>query len=573
MLFDSLMVRAVVSHLRDRACGSRVMRVFQTSRVQTIIELSVQSPPGQLVLSSSSEFGRIHLDDGWEPDPTVHYPVGAVLQRWLRSAVLVDVNQRQFDRAVRLEFGNARGLGPQARCYVVLETMGRHSNLIVLDEDAFILEAARHVTADVNRYRQILPGLEYVPPPSFDKLDPSELSSDQIISAASESDGTVSDWFRTTFQGASDVFRGEVLARCDISPRSQVGDLQAADLERLHVVLDDLLNSADGTEAWTYTCSDGAFAYPVRLQSLPDCRTERSSDMSAAVAVIARAEMAKAEIEQERRQLLQAAERTLGIVDKRIAERKDVQQRSEDADSIRRIGEAILASLREIRAGATTVSLDDPYKPGRKLEVMLDPRLTAQTNAQKYFARYKKLTSVRSRITALLRAALRERHYLEGLLDQIEQADDLGDLRLLEEEMAGQGYLRKRRKRGPAQQARVEVQSAEVLGYAILWGKSGLQNDKLLRAAGPDDIWLHTRKTPGGHVLIRSQGRPDEVPEAVLVAAARHAAWLSKRRADTRVAVDYAPARHVRRLKGTPPGYVHYTNHKTVMVQPESIEA
>ncbi len=572
MLFDSLMLRAVVSQLRDSACGARVVRVFQTSRMQAIVELSGDTPPGQLVLSCCPQFGRIHLDDGWEPDPAVNYPVGAVLRRWLRSAVLVDVAQRQFDRVVRLQFANARGLGPQARCYVILEIMGRHSNLIVLDEDNTILETAKHIPADLNRYRQILPGLDYVPPPDFDKHHPGDLIPEQLSTTVTDSQATVSAWFRATLQGASDVFRDEALARADIPATQQANQLQSADFQRLHAALAELLEASDSArQAWTYACPDADFAYPVKLQSRADCRAEAVSDISAAVAAIVSHQMAGAGLEEQRKRLLQAAQRAMDRVHKRIAERRESQQQAKDADSVRKLGEAILASLRHIPTGATEASLPDPYEPGRSLNVALNPEMTPQANAQKYFARYKKLASLQGRIGSFLRAARRERHYLEGLLDQIQQVADIAELEALEHEMAQQGYLKKQQtKRAPAP-AQIEVRSATLMGYTILWGKSGLQNDKLLRLARADDIWLHTRKTPGGHVLIRTHNRPEQVPQEVLLAAAQHAAWLSKRRLDSAVAVDYALAKYVRRLKGTPPGYVHYTDHKTLHVAPAGI--
>ncbi len=569
MLFDSLMLRAVVNHLRDSASGARVLRVFQTSRMQAIVELSADTPPGQLVLSCCPQFGRIHLDDGWEPGPAVNYPVGAVLQRWLRSAVLVDVAQREFDRVVRLEFANARGLGPQARCYVILEIMGRHSNLIVLDEDNAILETAKHIPANLNRYRQILPGLDYVPPPDFDKHHPGDLTAEQLLATVTHPQATVSAWFRATLQGASDVFRDEALARADIPATKQVNQLQSADFQRLHAALAELLEASDSArQAWTYACPDGNFAYPVKLQSCADCRAEPVSDINAAVAAIVSDQMTSAGLEDQRKRLLQAAQRPMDRVHKRIAERREAQQQAKDADTVRKLGETILASLHQIPAGATEASLPDPYEPGSTVNITLDPEMTPQANAQKYFARYKKLASLQGRIGSFLRAARRERHYLDGLLDQIQQAADIGELEALEHEMAQQGYLKKQRTRRAPTPTQIEVHSATLMGYTILWGKSGLQNDKLLHLARAEDIWLHTRKTPGGHVLIRTHNQPEQVPEDVLLAAAQHAASLSKRRLDSAVAVDYALAKYVRRLKGTPPGYVHYTNQKTLHVAP-----
>jgi len=568
MLFDSLMLRSIVHQVQRTASGSRVMRVFQTSRVQLVIELSLAVPPGQLVLSCCPQFGRIHLDEGLEPDPTVNYPIGAVARRWLRSAVLVDISQRQFDRAVRIEFANARALGPQSRCFLILEVMGRYANLIILDEEGIILEAVRHVGADINRYRQIEPGLEYVPPPGFDKLHPGEATAEILAGTVADGDTVVGEWFRAVLQGASDLFRDEALTRAGIASAQRSGALDAADFSSLSSALTEMLSETDSGTAYTYTCPDGDFAYPIRLQSHPDCRAERSQDISAAVAAIASSAMTHTQLHDIRRRLNQAATRAMTIVEKRITERRKGKNKSENADDVRKLGEAILASLHEIPRGATEVTLPDPYALDTMLSIALDPVLSPQANARKYFARYKKLASLREQMPRLLRAARRERYYIEGLLDQIEQASSMAELHAVQDEMAQQGYVKQKGPKRRVAMAKPQLKSATAGGYTIIWGKSGMQNDELLRAARPDDIWLHTRKTPGGHVMIRVNNKSEHVPEEVLLAAAGQAAWLSKRRNDSSVPVDYTQARYVRRLKGTPPGYVHYTKQKTVFVQP-----
>ncbi len=572
MLFDSLLMHAVTHNLAEHSRGLRVLRVFQTSRFEIVIDLAHKTPPGQLVLSCCPQFGRIHLDEGHEPDPTVSYPTGSVLRRWLKSAVLVNIEQRQFDRAVRLEFANARGLGPQAHCFIVLEVMGNHSNLIVLDEDKVILEAVKHIGADRNRIRQIEPGLDYVPPPSFGRLRPDALSVQELFASATDPQTSATKWFRATVQGASDQFRDEALARADIAGDARVGDLASPDFEHLVTALQEMLTeSRQG--AWSYACPDKDFAYPIMLQSCPDCRPEAATTIHQAVARMANQQIEANQSGELRRRLLQATARARNVVAKRVAERDDMQHRAEDADELRINGEAILTALHTIPRGSSHVTLANPYDYGNTLEVHLSPKLSAQANAQAYFKRYKKLISVKERVTRLLRDAKRERHYLDGLEVQIEQAEGLTELDELREELAQQGYLKRGQERKQRLSGHAKIKSATVSGHVIMWGKSGLQNDELLRKAGPDDMWFHTRNTPGGHVLIRHQGAPELIPDEAILAAAQHAASLSKRRNDTRVPVDHTQARYVRRLKGTPPGYVHYTHQKTLNVRPVELRA
>jgi len=538
-----------------------------------VIELRASEPPGQLVLSACPTFGRIHLDEEWEPNPTVNFPFGAVLQRWLRSAVVVDVEQRGFDRAVRISFANARALGPQSRCVLVLETMGRLSNALLTDADNNILEAVTHVTRDRNRYRQILPGEQYVPPPTFGRHHPSALSPEEIAATVLDADAPVSTWLRETFQGMSDVFRAEALCRAGVDPDVRSGELRGQSFDALHSAFADLLAEAEASRGWLYACDRECFAYPVRLQSRPECTAQAQADIHGAIARVAASGMDGTEIDQLRRRLQDAVNRASATVGKRIAEREEYVQRARDAGTVRRTAEALLTYGHLVPKGASLAEVPDPHDHGATLHIALDPALPPQANAQRYFARYRKLSETERRVTLFLTAARVEMEYLDGLAVQIERSSETEDLRLIEEELLAGGYLRRRDRREKTREPTAQLPQASVEGYTVLWGKSGLQNDRLLRAAGPDDIWLHAQRTPGGHVLIRSQGADGTVPDNVLMAAAQHAASLSKRYRDARVAVDYTQARHVRRIKGTPPGYVHYTQQRTLNVAPTPLRS
>lgn len=574
MLFDSLMLRAVCAQLSDTIVGSSVQRVFQTGRLEFVLEFSGRGERRQLAINCTTDFGRMHLAEDFEPDPTVNFPAGAVLQRYLYHSVLADVQQREFDRVVRLEFANARGMGPNARCFVIAEIMGRHSNLIITDNASEIIEAAKHVPAAVNRYRQIQPGLQYVPPPDFDKLDPQAVDVSTLAASASEDSSYTRNWFRSTLQGASDIFRDEALARAEIDPQRPADELDDGDLTGLVEALSGLITDASGGRGWIYECPETRFAYPVSLQCRPDCRSESAADISAAIDRVAREQISSIELQQIRNRLQQTAGDAYELAGKRVRERREALKRGQDAEKLRIMGETLLANLHEVPAHADSVTLPNIYDPDETLTIELDPEVSPQDNAQKYFKRYKKLSGLGERIKPRLAAAKVEQHYLSGLLGQIEQAETVQDLRSIEQEMQQEGHLKKPGEKKEAADEGVTVHSAPLEGNrTLLWGKSGLQNDELLRRANPEDIWLHVKDAPGGHVLIRTDGRPDDVPEEQLRRAAAHAAWLSKQRADTATEVDYTTAKHVRRLKGTPPGYVHYTHQKTLRVQPRPISA
>jgi predicted ribosome quality control (RQC) complex YloA/Tae2 family protein len=205
------------------------------------------------------------------------------------------------------------------------------------------------------------------------------------------------------------------------------------------------------------------------------------------------------------------------------------------------------------------------------VELRLDPNYSAQQNARDAFHRYRRARRIQEQVPPLLEEARREREYLEGVLDDLERAESLEDLRQVEEELLARGHIGRQagQKRRPAPRSEVKLSRLPVAdGPAILYGKTGTQNDELVRLADGDDLWFHVKDAPGGHVLIRTGGRPEAVPPETLEAAAALAAALSRRRTESRVEVNYALAKHVRKPRGAPPGFVTYTDFKTLSVRP-----
>lgn len=571
MTFDSLMLRRIAAEI-DELRGTHVVRVFPTARLEFVLEMRARVALPQIVLNVSAELGRAHRDDDLEPVLGVDTPLADVLRRHLRGATLLSARQEQFDRVLIVEFGNAEGLGPASRRTLIAEIMGRHSNLLLLDERDYILECARHVTARVNRVRQLLPGEAYVPVPDFGKLDPMGATPEQLAERLPDEPQPLTAWLREVLQGGSDVMLAVLLDRLRLPEHATTQD---AAPERLLSVFQALMAEAERPGGATIARVGQPFdelrvatrakvAYPVPL---PEGWTvlEEHESLSAACRAVHAETASAAAIGQLRQRLTGALQAALEKVRRREHERQAALDKAARADEWRRRGELLMANVWAIETGQEEFVGED-WETGEPVAIPLDPRLSPQQNAGAQFERYKKLQRVRRRVPPLLREAQGERLELEDLLDQVEEGG-LRELRLLEEEMSARGLLKSARRRRP--EVKADYRRAETPeGYALIYGRSALENAAVLKAARPDDLWFHVQGAPGGHVVVRTDNKPEAVPPSAIQEAARLAARQSRRRRDTAVEVDYTPVKHLQRMRNAPPGHVIYREFKTVIVKP-----
>ncbi len=374
MLFDSTMLCRVTTDLERQAVGARIQRVFMVNKTTVVLELARRLARPQIVLACDAEYGRVHFTDGMTPDPGEHSPFGDVLRRYLRGATMTSVCQPNFDRILRIEFVNVQGMGPESRCCLVAEIMGKRANLLLLDSDETILECAKHVPAAVNRYRQSLPGLQYIPPPGGDKLSPAEASGEALTKIA-QGDTRLDKWLRGNVMGGSAVFITEVCARAGFNgehPLDQLPDNWPAILaEALQSIAEQAEKPGPGH---IYRGPHELFAYPLVLQSVTDLQEEECDDISAALE-LTHHQLSQRQQLQQHSQRLQSVVRTVyDKANRRVREREKALQEAEVGEVFRRYGELILANLHSIQPGASEITVTDYSAEGMpQVTIALDP--------------------------------------------------------------------------------------------------------------------------------------------------------------------------------------------------------
>ena len=610
--FDSLTLRGVVAELRALLVGGQIQDIRQPAAGDITLSIRSQNRTYVLLLSCDAQFARAHLTTRKRSNPVPPPNFCMVLRKYLEDLRIRDVRQVGFDRILQIEVG---GVPPgqnaadgdeteeEAPTYTLTaELMGKHSNLILLNGAGVILDAAKRISKRINRVRETLPGLPYAPPPTqTDRVDPFDADAVPFLvkEIGANLDISGKDFAETLlslYAGISPFLAREMAARFtalqtrqdagDTPPALDMMDAQSSQTaqRKLRAMLEEVWDEAlRGTQtegdAKAYLIRDAqgqmGGAYPLRLLQFPDLKQEPVESLNAALDDTfgyqiehARTSAIESELRGLVAQEIKRTERQRQSVARTLAE-------AERSEQYKQTGELLLANLWRIQPHSKEVTVQDYYDPAFPDRVVeLDAKLTPQENADSYFRRYRKARDAEER-------ALEESVRLDDRADELrvalnalDHAQTEDELRALRTDLQTRGVLR------PPSSSERERNGAEPefaghkirryttpQGYEILVGENATSNDYLtLRVASPNDWWLHVRAAVSSHVVVRSHGKPYEVPRSVLERAAELCARHSQQKHSSLVSVDYTLKKHVRKPRGSAPGAADYQQEHTLDV-------
>jgi len=559
MSIDGIVIRSLVHEL-DAACTTgRIVKIHQPTPFDLVLTVRARGGTRRLLLSANPSAPRLHLTEQSFANPTEPPMFCMLLRKHLEGGVIQAISQVALERIVHLDVLTRDELGDPAIRRLVVEIMGRHSNIILIDPaTGTILDGIRHVTPAISQYRVVLPGRPYVAPPAQDKLNPLEVSRDAFFAALDFNAGKLDQQLVNRFLGIGPLLAREIVHRAGLPTREALWEAfsRLMDDVRAHRYRPMRVRTETGKDAFAavpLSCVAGeAITYDSISRLLDDVFRERTEREAIRQRLGDLARVVKNEIKkgERKRQLL-----------------LDALAEARDAERFRLFGELLTAHLHQIPRGASEIQLPNYYEDGLPMvTIPLDPAKSAAENAQAYFKKYNKAKGAAEAAAAQLAQTEAELRYLETVAQQLEDAT-LAEAEEIREELIEQGYLKPdkgvRRKSQPIASRPAMFRSTE--GYTILVGKNNRQNERLRRQAAPSDTWLHAKDIPGAHVIIRGTG----YGEATLLEAAVLAAYFSKARHSSRVPVDYTEVRHVRKPSGAKPGFVIYERQKTLYVTPD----
>lgn len=592
-MFDVLTIAAVTDELSDHVVDGRIQKVIQLDNLSYGLEIFNHGKRRMLVARASSQTPGLYLSDTrLTADPDQVSPLLLLLRKYARGGFVIGIEQPPLERIVRLSI--AKRFFPDNRAdddedldnesaelvytHLVVELMGRHSNVILVDDDDKIMDSAKRVTREMSRVRPVLPHHTYENPPPQMRRDPRTLDPESAAELVAEGEGkvAVTQHLVRSVNGFSPQMSHEAVFRAfgdtDLKIRDIAADGQAADKLATGVrSVIDSMNQSDW-EPSVYV-DDGvvrAFA-PIQLQYMGEYERESYSTISGAIerALEAGGVQRPVRHAQRRETLVADIQNAVERADARVRSLTEQLERADQGDELRVKGELIYAYLWKISPGDEELDADGTI-------VKLDPDLSASDNAQRYFDRYHRLKQASENLPKLLKRARAELDYAQQLRTQAEQADGIEQIEQLRREFQAHENARAAdaadgKKKGARQPKPKNPDSYRTERSDIIYvGRSGPQNERVVfDMAGGSDTWLHARGLPGSHVVVHWAGQPDE---EILEQAASIAAWYSSGRTSTTVEVDATECRFVRKIKGAGPGMVTYRHEQTLNVRPRSPE-
>ena len=551
MAFDGIITNAMVKELQDTIYLGKIEKVYQPESDELVFHIHTKNGNVKLYASVNSSHSCIHFITENMPNPAVPLGFCMLLRKHLQGGRIVDIRQKDSERIIEISLETLNELGFTVSKKLIFEIMGKHSNIILVDMNTGkIIDSIKHISIDVNRVRQVLPGKIYEYPPAQDKISFKEITEDELNS----------------LEPNHKVILSKVGG---ISPAIAI---EMAASQNRYAFLKTVKDSIENGSFIPHVYSDSkGVPQEFHIASLSEYEgaAERTdfSTLSECLAYYFTHKQSSNRVKQKAHDLVKSVSaqvNKLYLKKQRLLE--DIQ-RAENSEDLRLYGELLTANIHLIHPGDKSVEVIN-YYDGNPVTIPLNEKFTPSKNAQQYFKRYGKSKTALKEKQVQLDETSEEIAYLESVLTYLNHTEEMEEIEVLRTELEDTGYVRKRKvKMKPKKYKPHPHHYMSSDGFEILVGRNNKENDILTtKTAGKSDIWLHTKDIPGSHVIILSEGK--EISDTAILEAAAIAAYHSKGRDSENVPVDYVQAKYVKKPAGAKPGMVIFTNNMTTWINP-----
>ncbi|GAA0354070.1 fibronectin-binding protein EfbA [Alkalibacterium iburiense] len=552
MSFDGLFVNALTQELNENVLGGRISKIQQPYENELIIRIRANRKNFSLLLSAHPQYARVQLTDIPFENPAHPPHFCMVMRKHLDGAIIESIEQKENDRLLIFSFRSRNELGDTEYLSLIVEVMGRHSNILLVHKDENrILDVIRHVPPSQNTYRTLLPGAPYVEAPSQDKENPFEYSGDFPIESMDTKEKV--KWVQQTFQGFGRDSAQELVYRFEKSEDSAkaVFDAFIQSFQLSH--LEPTLTRKETKEFFTpllYHHLEGEKETFASLSELMDRYFYDKAERD--------------RVNQQSHDLSQLLKSLYQKNKNKLAKLRKEMDNTKQADDYRIKGEVLTAYLHEVNKGDEVITLPNFYEEEETLTIELDPQKSPADNAQHYFSRYQKMKNAKVHLKKQIAFTKQEMDYFDTLLTQLSIAS-ISDIEEIREELREGNYIKKRGSKKKKQKKAKPEAFKSSDGASILVGKNNTQNDELtMKRARKSHWWAHTKDIPGSHVIIEEEHPSEQTIEEACILAA----YYSKYRLSSSVPVDVVQVKNIRKPNGAKPGYVIYEGQTTYYVTP-----
>lgn len=577
MALDGVFLRHLKKEIETAALGARVDKIYQPSRYELVLSMRGHDGTKKLLMSARTSSARINFTRYVPENPKEPPMLCMLLRKRLTGARLFAVRQPDLERLLCLDFSAVNELGDHIVLTLVVEVMGRYSNVIFVGGDGKIIDSLRRVDASMSSERLILPGVTYQLPPPQNKLCMLTVCTENIIDRVCSMPGStsLSKALLFSLQGVSPVVCHEIEQRVSRGTGLKIAEMTDDYKSRLTFFLGRLADTAKNISGQPYMAV-GKDKKPIDFSFIPMEQYGTAAAVSGKKTFSELLDDFYGERDRIERMRVRSSDlmRVLTTASARLSRKINIQQveleRCSKRDELRICGDVLSANLYRLKRGQTSVELQNFYEePPKTVKIDLDPSCTPSQNAQKYYKAYRKAKTAEEMLNVQINTAKRELEYLGTVFDELSRASNEQDISDIRSELSEQGYIRVPRgakKRKSTSHGAMQFRSSD--GFRIFVGRNNHENDFLtLKQAKKTDLWFHTKNIPGSHVVLFLDGR--QPTKTAVSEAAMLAACYSRGRASSNVAVDYTEIRHVSKPQGAKPGMVIYVKNRTIFAAPD----
>lgn len=557
MSFDGIFTHLIVQELTETLINGRVNKIHQPYDNEIILVIRANGSTHKLLLSAHPTYARVQLTQMTYQNPDTPPNFVMMLRKYLEGAILSSIQQVANDRVIHLIFHKRNELGDLENIVLVVELMGRHSTILLLNQQTGkILDAIKHIGSSQNTYRLLLPGATYLAPPPQQSVNPYTLTDLEAFDMLSTMQEVSANSLQLAFQGLGKDSANELAYRLNKTTNA-----------RLQVWQDFKNDIQLPSKGFIYLIGKKEYFTPFNYQSLQEKAdaVQSFTHLSELLDVFYHDKAERDRVKQQGSELIKKIENDLKRNESKLKKRERTLVESESAEELRQKGELLTTYQAQIERGLHAIELPNYYKENQLQKIALNPALSAVQNAQRYFQKYQKLRNAVKLIGTQIAETKQEILYLQSVLAQLEIAHP-SEIQGIREELITGGYIKQSKKKLQKRTTKSKPTTFFSTDHTeILVGKNNLENDQLtMKTAKKTDYWLHTKNIPGSHVIVRSANPSEET----LLEAAELAAYYSKYRHSAQVPVDCVQVKYIRKPNGAKPGFVIYENQKTYFVTP-----
>lgn len=572
MAFDGVVISNIVYDLKEKLTGGRIYKIYQPENDELNIVIKNNKDSYRLMLSADASLPLIYILGLSKENPMSAPNFCMLLRKHIGNGRIIDVMQPGFERIVEFTIEHLDEMGDVCRKKLIIEIMGKHSNIIFTDHKGMIIDSIKHVSHLVSSVREVLPGRRYEYPPDGGKINPMELDRGLFDSTVMTKTADACKAIYTSLTGFSPVVANEICYRADIDPRTSVAELgEGAD--RLYKCTMDIVDQIKRRDYDPVIVFDGY--KPVEFSSVmltmySDKQIEHRNSISELLdeyyyrkALVTRMRQKSTDL---RRIVQTAIERTGRKYDLQMKQLKDTENR----EKYKVYGELINTYGYSVKQGEKSFKALN-YYTNEEIIIPLDSQISVMDNAKRYFAKYNKQKRTCEALTKLTVETREELEHLQSVQAFLDMAVDEAALAEVKEELTMCGYIRghygsKNNKKKVKSKPYHYVSSD---GFHMYVGKNNLQNDELtFKFANGKDMWFHAKKMPGSHVIVKLM-EADELPDQTYEEAARLAAYYSSGRTNPKVEIDYTERKNLKKPAGAKPGFVIYHTNYSMVAEPD----